>query len=203
MTVTVDFYWDIGSTNTYFAQRLLPGILARTGASVRYYPFNLGYVFRHYNYALTDEAPEKMRYRGQDLRRWADHLQLPFKVPGEFPIKTTRALRGAFVARELGIEEAYMDAIFTAYWEEGVSVQEYAAIQPLVEQLGQDGAAFVERAESVEVKQALIESTTGGLERGVFGAPMFVVGGEMFWGKDRLDFLEREIREQVDAEISG
>ncbi len=107
------------------------------------------------------------------------------------------------MARELGIEEAYMDAIFTAYWEEGVSVQEYAAIQPLVEQLGQDGAVFVERAESVEVKQALIESTTGGLERGVFGAPMFVVGGEMFWGKDRLDFLEREIREQVDAEISG
>ena len=199
MTVTVDFYWDIGSTNTYFAVRLLPGILARTGASVSYYPFNLGYVFRHYNYALTDESPEKMRHRGQDLRRWADHLQLPFRMPDEFPIKTTRALRGAFVARELGIEEAYMDAIFTAYWEKGVSVQEYDAILPLVEQLGQDGAAFGERAESEEIKQALIESTTGGLERGVFGAPMFVVGDEMFWGKDRLDFLEREIREQVDV----
>ncbi len=202
MTVTLDFYWDIGSTNTYFAVRLLPGILTRTGASVRYFPFNLGYVFRHYDYALTHEPPEKMRYRKRDLQRWADHLQLPFQVPKEFPIKTSRALRGAFVAREAGLEEAYMNALFTTYWEEGTSVQEYDAIKPIVGKLGLDADAFVERAESDEIKQALIESTTGGLDRGVFGAPMFVVGDEIFWGKDRLDFLEREIRERVDAQES-
>lgn len=203
MTVTVDFYWDIGSTNTYFAFRLLPGILARTGAAVRYYPFNLGYVFRHYDYALTDEPPEKMRYRKRDLERWTDHLQLPFKVPEAFPIKTSRALRGAFVARESGLEEAYMNQLFTAYWEQGVSVQEYGAIEPLVEALGLDGQEFIARAESDDIKQALIESTIGGLERGVFGAPMFLVGDEMFWGKDRLDFLEREIRERVDEEVGS
>lgn len=69
MTITVDFYWDIGSTNTYFAFRLLPGVLARTGASVRYHPFNLGYVFRQNNYVLMDEPREKMRYRKRDLER--------------------------------------------------------------------------------------------------------------------------------------
>jgi len=200
MSVTVDFYWDIGSTNTYFAFRLLPGILARTGAVVEYHPFNLGYVFRHYDYILMDEPPEKMRYRKRDLERWADQLQLPFSVPKEFPIKTTRALRSALVAREHGVEEALMNALFTAYWEKGVSVQEYDSILPLVEGIGLDSDSFQARAESQEIKDALIASTQNGLERGVFGAPMFIVGDEMFWGKDRLDFLEREIREQVDAE---
>ena len=196
MSVNVDFYWDIGSTNTYFAFRLLPGVLARTGATVTYHPYNLGYVFRHYDYVLMDESKEKMRYRKRDLERWADHLQLPFRMPETFPIKTSRALRGSLVAREHGLEEAYLNAIFTTYWEEGVSVADYDVLAPLAQKVGMDPAEFETRAESEEMKEALIASTTGAIESGVFGAPMLVVGDELFWGKDRLDFLEREIRER-------
>ena len=83
MSVEIDFYWDIGSTNTYFALRLLTGVLERTGAGVRYHPFNLGYVFRHYDYALAEESAEKLAYRKRDLMRWAEYLELPFQVPKE------------------------------------------------------------------------------------------------------------------------
>lgn len=198
MSVAIDFYWDVGSTNTYFALRLLTGVLARTGASVRYHPFNLGYVFRHYDYVLAEEPAEKLIYRKRDLMRWAEYLDLPFQMPEDFPIKTTKPLRGAIAARKLEIEEEYLDAIFTRYWEDGVSVEEYEVILPLVEKLGQDPVYFQQLAESDEVKAELIKSTTGGLERGVFGAPMFIVGEEAFWGKDRMDYLEREVQKQLD-----
>ena len=198
MSVNVDFYWDIGSTNTYFAFRMLPGVLARTGATVTLHPFNLGYVFRQNEYVLMDEPVAKMRNRKRDLERWAEHLHLPFQVPRDFPIKTSRALRSALVAKEQGVEAAFLDHLFRTYWEEGTNIAEYAQLEPIIARVAVDPAGFIERAESDEIKQKLIESTQNALQRGVFGAPMMVVGDEMFWGKDRMDFLEREIRNRMD-----
>jgi len=193
MTSEVDFYWDIGSTNTYFAFKLLPGVLQQTGASVRYHPLNLGYVFRHYNYTLMDEPREKLRYRRRDLERWAEHYGLPFRMPDKFPIKTSRALRGALAMRRLGKEQPYLDALFAAYWENNIAVDEYDNIVPLAESLGIDGDDFTGLAESGEIKAELVDMTGAALARGIFGAPTFVVGEEIFWGKDRMDFLEREL----------
>ncbi len=193
MSKMVDFYWDVGSTNTYFAFKLLPGVLERTGAGVSYHPFNLGYVFRHYNYVLMDEPREKLRYRRRDLERWAEHHNLPFRIPDKFPIKTSRALRGSLAMRRLGRENDYMNRIFSAYWEENIIVEDYDEIAPLVESLGEDPDEFVRLSESGEIRSELVDLTNAALGRGVFGAPTFLVGDEMFWGKDRLDYLEREL----------
>ena len=100
MTKSVEFFWDIGSTNTYFAFHLLRPLAAKYGATIRYVPFNLGYVFRHHNYALTQEPAAKMKNRKVDLMRWAKRYDLAFQVPKEFPIKTSRVLRGALVFNE-------------------------------------------------------------------------------------------------------
>lgn len=193
MSKVVDFYWDVGSTNTYFALFGLPTVLERTGATVRYHPLNLGYMFRANNYVLSEEPPEKLRYRRRDLERWADLTGLPFKIPDRFPIKTSRALRGAIAMRRWELEVEYIEAIFKAYWEEGIIVEDYPVLREIVEQLGVDGEAFEQSSESEEVRQAMIRTHSEALQRGVFGAPTFLVGDEMFWGKDRLDFLEREL----------
>lgn len=196
MSRTIDFYWDIGSTNTYFAFRLLPGVLKRTGAEVRYHPLNLGYVFRHYDYVLMDEPAEKLRYRRRDLERWAEYHDLPFRIPDKFPIKTSRALRGSLAMRQLGMEHDYLEVIFSAYWEQNIIVEDYDQIARLAESLGVDADEFVKLAESDEVKSQLVDVTNDALARGVFGAPTFLVGEEMFWGKDRMDYLERELARQ-------
>lgn len=188
---TIEFFWDIGSTNTYFAYRDLAGIVARTGAQVLYRPFNLGYVFRHHNYVLAEEPRAKLRYRRQDLMRWAAWKGLAFRMPDEFPIKTSCALRGALVMAEWGQQEAYLDRLFRAYWEENTPVADYEAILAAVADLGIDNDAFVARAQSDEIGERLAASTNDGLERGVFGAPTCIVGKDMFWGKDRMDFVER------------
>ena len=193
----IDFYWDIGSTNTYFAFHLIKPIAAETGASISYIPFNLGYVFRHHNYALSDEPRAKLANRGRDLQRWAEKHELPFRVPDKFPIKTSRILRGALVAANHGLEDVYLKAIFSEYWERNnAAIESYAGLAPIVEALGLEGGRFQGECESEPVKQQLITLTQQALANGIFGAPTFVVGQEIFWGKDRLDFVRDQLLRQ-------
>ena len=187
----IEFFWDIGSTNTYFALRLIRPLVARYGAELVMHPFNLGYVFRYHKYVLAEEPQAKLQNRGRDLRRWAERYQLGFRMPDTFPIKTSRALRGALVARELDVEMAYVDRLFTRYWEENdASISEYEGIASVAQDISVDPDRFVARCEDDEIKQELIDITQRALERGVFGAPSFYIEGELYWGKDRMEFIE-------------
>lgn len=191
---TVEMYWDIGSTNTYFALKLIKPVLQRTGANLVLHPFNLGHVFRSNNYVLMDEPPAKLNNRKRDLERWAQKYQLPFRIPSQFPIKTSRVLRGALAMRRWNLEMHYIDEVFAAYWERNdASVAEYAGLRPIVERLGVAPHEFEAVSESEEIRQQLIECTNRGIERGVFGVPSIFVGNELFWGKDRMDFVEDEL----------
>jgi 2-hydroxychromene-2-carboxylate isomerase len=120
-------------------------------------------------------------------------------MPDTFPIKTSRALRGALVARELDVEDAYIDRLFTRYWEENdASISEYEGIASLANEIETDPDLFVARCEDEDIKQQLIDITQSALERGVFGAPSFYIGGELFWGKDRMDFIEDALQNARD-----
>ena len=91
-------------------------------------------------------------------------------------------------------EVAFIDAIFAAYWErDDASIQHYDGLRPIAGSLGVDPDEFEAAAESDECRAALIEATDRGLARGVFGAPTMAIGDEIFWGKDRMDFVEREL----------
>lgn len=187
----VDFFWDIGSTNSYFALHLVRPIVERHGARLVSHPFNLGYVFRAQAYVLMDEPPAKLSHRFVDLRRWAERYRLPFRMPDVFPIKTSRVLRGALAMRRIGKEWPYIDAVFRAYWEHNdASIADYAGLHPIVRRIGVEPDEFEAVSESEPVRRELIAETQGGMARGVFGAPTFFVGDEMFWGKDRMEFLE-------------
>ena len=194
MAKTIEFYWDLGSTNSYFALHLIKPVAARHGATIVPHPFNLGYVFRHHNYVLMEEPKAKIANRIVDLHRWARRHKLPFRMPSKFPIKTSPALRGALAMRRFGKEWDYLEAIFAAYWErDDASVTELDGLRPMAAALGVDPNRFRALAESKEVRQELIVETDAALGRGVFGAPSFFVGNELFWGKDRMDFIDEEL----------
>jgi 2-hydroxychromene-2-carboxylate isomerase len=191
----VEMYWEAGSTNTYFALKLLGPILERTGARLVLHPYNLGHVFRTNNYVLMDEPPAKIANRKRDLARWAEKYQLPFRFPSHFPIKTSRALRGSLAMRRWNLEMQYIEAIMAAYWErDDASIADYPGLRPIVAALGIDPDQFEAICESEAVREQLIDSTNAGLQRGVFGVPSIFVGDELFWGKDRMDFVEDELR---------
>lgn len=195
MTATIDFYWDIGSTNSYFALKLMQPIAAKYDAVIRWHPFNLGFVFQSNSYVLMEEPKTKLKNRRDDLMRWARRNDLPFKMPSRFPIKTSRALRGAIAMRQWNKELAYMEAIFSAYWEQDVgTIGEYDTLCPIAESLGVDGAAFEAASESEDVREALVSSTNTALERGVFGVPSVMIGDALYWGKDRFDFIEAHLK---------
>lgn len=190
----VDLYWDIGSTNTYFALKLIKPILARHDAKLVLHPYNLGYVFRNNDYELMKEPKAKLRYRKRDLMRWAARHELPFQIPRQFPIKSSRVLRGSLAMRMKGLEHEFVERVFEAYWERGdASIVDYAGLRPIAEQLGVDPDWFETTSASEDVGDQLAKSTDAAVERGVFGVPMMFVGQEMFWGKDRLDFVEEEL----------
>ncbi|HJM91303.1 MAG: 2-hydroxychromene-2-carboxylate isomerase [Alphaproteobacteria bacterium] len=187
----IDFYWEIGSTNSYFAWHLIKPIAARHDAKLVLHPVNLGFVFRHHNYVLMEEPAIKIANRIRDLERWATRYNLPFRVPDVFPIKTSCALRASLAMRQWGKEAAFIDALMAAYWEHNdASIVDYAGLRPLAAGLGIDGAAMERAAESDAIRQMLIDSTNQALENGVFGVPSFIIDGELYWGKDRMDFIE-------------
>lgn len=193
-TKQIELYWDVGSTNTYFAYKLLKPVLQRTGADLVLHPFNLGYVFRANNYVLMEEPPAKLANRKRDLQRWAEKYRLPFRFPDQFPIKTSRVLRGALAMRRWNLEAAYTEAVLDAYWEHNnAGIADYSGLRPIVNMLGVEPGAFETLSESDEIRQELAASTDRGLQRGVFGVPSIFVGDELFWGKDRMDFVEDEL----------
>lgn len=197
--MNIDFYWDVGSTNSYFALKLIKPIATRYGATITWHPFNLGYVFQANNYVLMDEPKAKMANRLADLMRWAKRYDLPFQMPDNFPIKTSRALKGAIATRQWNKEEEYIEAIFSAYWENNVgTIGEYATLCDIVANLGIDGDEFRAASESPEVRECLINSTSRALETGIFGAPTMVIEGEIYWGKDRMEFIEDHL-----AQLTG
>ncbi len=194
MTKIIDFYWDLGSTNTYFALQLIQPLAARYDAQINWHAFNLGYVFQSNRYVLMDEPKAKLRNRRDDLMRWAKRYDLPFRMPDQFPIKTSRALKGAIAMRQWGLEQAFIAAIFAAYWEQNIgTIGEYSVLRGIAESLGVDPTAFEIACESQVVREALIESTNSALARGVFGAPSIMIDDTLYWGKDRMEFVEAQL----------
>jgi 2-hydroxychromene-2-carboxylate isomerase len=97
--------------------------------------------------------------------------------------------------RKLGMEMPFVESVFAAYWERGdASIQDYEGLRPLVSALGVDPDEFEKLSESEEIRSQLAESTDNGIKRGVFGVPGIFVGEELFWGKDRMEFVEDELR---------
>lgn len=195
MTTKIEFFWDPGSTNTYFAWKLLPAIAERHGAVIVPRAFNLGWVFRHHNYVLMEEPEAKITNRKRDLMRWAEKHDLPFRFPDVFPIKTSVALRGAIAMRKWGQEAAFITAVLDTYWEKGDDrISGLPGLTRLAEELGIEAAAFEAEIEGPTVRQALANETREALDSGIFGAPSIRIGNELFWGKDRMEFVDDELR---------
>jgi 2-hydroxychromene-2-carboxylate isomerase len=199
---SVDFYFDFSSTNSYFAALLLPGICARHDARVNWMPTHFAALFRGTGFDVMAMSPRKARYLWRDHERYAELTGLPFKRPSRFPIKTSSALRAVLAAghdstpdadgavREQALR-AISQAIMRAYWERDEDISDRDVLASIASRAGFDGARLIRLADAKPAREELAAMTEAAVARGVFGAPTVFVGEEMFWGKDRLDFVER------------
>src|SRR6185369_14258116 len=193
MAQQVEFFFDYGSPFSYLADTQLAALAQRTGATVVYRPMLLGAVLKETGNASPMTVPAKGRYMGVELQRWARHYGVPFAANSFFPINTMRLMRGAVAAQQADCFAQYHRAIYPAFWVDGANLGELEVIRVVLSQAGLNADLILARMEEPDVKAQLRLNTEEAVRRGVFGAPTFFVGEEMFWGNDRLTFVEEAL----------
>jgi 2-hydroxychromene-2-carboxylate isomerase len=196
MSNTFDFYFDFGSLASYLAHTQLPHITAQTGATPRLLPMLLGGVFQATGNASPMSVPAKGRYVFTDMKRFAEGYGVPLAMNPHFPIITTTLMRGvtALQMRADPRLQAYMDAVYQAIWVDARNMNDAAVVAEVLAQAGFDPAALIALASEQATKDQLKAVTMGAVERGVFGAPTFFVGDQMFWGQDRIEQVKSALR---------
>ena len=192
------FYFDFGSLNAYLAWRLLPGIEQRTGARFEQVPVLLGGIFKATGNRSPVEAyagiPAKLAYEFREIDRFvARHGIDEFNMNPHFPVNTLMLMRGAVAAEAMELQEAYVAAIFHFMWEDPRKLDDPDVLEAALEEAGLPAEELIELAGDQNVKDELIANTREAVEQGVFGLPSFIVGGELFFGKDRLRDVEEAI----------
>jgi 2-hydroxychromene-2-carboxylate isomerase len=190
----VEFFFDYGSPFSYLASTELSGLAARTGASIVYRPMLLGAVLKATGNSSPMTVPAKGRYMGRELERWAGRYGVSFQSnPFPFLGNTLRLMRGAVASQKLGAFDRYHPAVFSATWAERQDLGDDAVLSAVLERAGVDADEILRSIDEQGTKDQLRGATFIAIERGVFGAPTFFVGNEMFWGNDRLDWVERAL----------
>ncbi len=199
MSTTVDYYFTPQSPWTYLGHARFAQMAQAAGAAVRVLPIDLGgKVFPiSGGLPLGQRAPQRQAYRLLELRRHADFLGLPLHVkPRFFPVSGDDASR-LIIAVDLhdGVQAALKisGAIFSACWAQERHIADEKVLAELLAECGLD-AARLEQSYSQAVQERYETNTEQAIKAGVFGAPSYLVEGELFWGQDRLDFVERRLR---------
>ena len=190
MSKSVEFFFDVGSPTVYLAATQLSKIAERHGATVLWRPFLLGGVFKATGNVSPATVPAKSRYMGDDLERFARRYEVPFLFNPFFPVNTLALMRGAVAYQQQGRLDQYIEAIFSAMWVTGKNMNEPTIVAEVLDTIGIGAQEFLVAIAAQDVKDKLKNNTEEAVKRGAFGAPTFFVGEEMFFGQDRLDFVE-------------
>jgi 2-hydroxychromene-2-carboxylate isomerase len=194
----VEFLFDFGSPNAYLAHRVIAGIAARTGAEFDYQPVLLGGLFKLANNRSPMEAygaiPKKMAYQRLEMDRFVRKHQLTrYRFNPHFPINTLNLMRGAVAAKAMGQLPAYVEAVFVAMWEDQRQAGDLTVLAEVLTRAGLDAEALMALSQTPEIKAGLVEATQAAYDRGAFGIPTFLVGDEIYFGKDRLSEIEADL----------
>ena len=177
---------------------MIPSIEARTGARFDYVPILLGGLFKltgnQSPMAAFAGVTHKLGYEALETRRFiARHEINDFAFNPHFPINTLHLMRGAVAAQELGLFEAYVDCIYNAMWTRGLDMGQPAIIAQVLAEAGLPAEALLEAAQTPPVKQRLLDNTQAAFDHGAFGSPTFLIGDEIYFGKDRLRDVEEAL----------
>ncbi len=199
--VDVAFYYDFGSPNAYLVHCVLPELKARTGVKFRYVPILLGGLFK-----LTgNQAPGlafahikgKLAYEQLEFNRFCQRHGIAFTMNPHFPVNTLNLMRGAIAAKQLGCGEDYIQSIFLAMWQEPRNMADPEIFAATLKTARLPADAILAAIAESSVKAQLQHNTEEAARLGMFGSPSFMVGDQLFFGKERLGQVEEEISRQL------
>ena len=192
----IEFHYDFGSPNAYLVHKVIPAITAKTGIEFEYVPVLLGGVFK----ATGNVSPavslqgikNKPDYSRIETERFCRAHGIKPQVPNpHFPVNTLKLMRGAVYARSTDYYQPYIDAMYSAMWEQALKMDEDDVIASALNASGLPASEIFAGMADPVVKQCLIDRTEVSVKRGTFGSPTLFVGNEIYFGKDKLrDALE-------------
>jgi 2-hydroxychromene-2-carboxylate isomerase len=199
VTKLIDYYFTPISPFMYLGHDRLVAIARKHGATIAVKAINLGDVFPvSGGLPLSKRAPQRQAYRLVELRRWSKYLNMPINVqPKFFPVNGDLAAAWILAAQEQGIVQALAltGAVGHAIWEQERDVAAESTLMDIASELGLDAVALGRRAATTEIVTRYMALTQEAIDRQVFGAPTYIYRDELFWGQDRLDFLDRALAE--------
>jgi 2-hydroxychromene-2-carboxylate isomerase len=197
MAKRIDYYFSPMSPWTYLGHERFLKIAGRHGAQVDAKPVDYGRIFPlSGGLPLAKRALQRQKYRLVELQRWHKHLGVPMVVqPKFFPYDSALASRMIIAARAISQDSALKlaGAILKGCWAQERNMAEESELKAAANSAGLDGEALLAKAKQPETQAEYDRLTEEAIGRDVFGAPTYVHDGELFWGQDRLDFLERAL----------
>jgi 2-hydroxychromene-2-carboxylate isomerase len=189
MGATLEFWFEFASNYSYIAAGRIEGLAHAAGVEVAWRPFLLGPIFakQGWNDSPFNLYPAKGAHMWRDMERLCRRYGLPFERPSTFPRNSVRAARVALMGADAPWGPAFVQAVFRANFGDDADIGDPEVLVTLLATQGVDGREILARAESPDWKPRLRKQTERAERLGIFGAPSFVVGSELFWGSDRLE----------------
>lgn len=202
MAEHIDYYASLNSPWTHLGAARIEALAAEHGASLRIWPVDFGPIFAGSGgLPLPKRSPQRRAYRMQELARWRDHLGIPINLePRHFPANEALAACCAIALRETqGDAPAirFAHRVLRALWEEQRDTGDTGVLSALLIELGQDAHEVLRLGAEPRWAERRAADTRAALARGVFGAPCYVIGDDIFWGQDRLEFVGKRLGRMV------
>jgi 2-hydroxychromene-2-carboxylate isomerase len=197
MARPIEFYVDLLSPFSYLALQRLPELASRYGYEVDYKVLDLKEAKRLAGNTgpSTRDIPIKLRYAKIDQKRWAARYGVPITTPAFYD--SSRLNRGFFLAKARGQSRDYLTLVFHKVWGEGSSMIDEAMLRDVASRLGWDAEEFLRSTLPGEADAPYEASTLEAHKRGVFGVPTFIIDDQLWWGNDRLDFVEEFLEQHA------
>ncbi len=192
MIKPLEFYFDFISPYSFLAHKQIRKIENKEGIKIIYKPVLLGGLHNLHGIKAPAFIPAKAKHMVRDCKLIAEKNKIRFKFNSYFPIRSLNLMRGVLVAEEDNVKKYYIDNIFNTIWQDGLNMNDAIVIQKILQNLNINPKTFSLRTTSSLIKDLLRKKTNDAYEKGVFGAPTFVVNNKIFWGQDRIEFALKE-----------
>ena len=188
MIKSFDFYFDFISPYSFLAHKEIIVLERKKSIKIRYKPILLGGLHNLHGIKAPAFIPAKAKHMVRDCKLVAEKNNINFKFNSYFPIKSLNLMRGVFVADEDNFKSYYIDSIFNSIWQDGLNMNDQVIVEKVLKNLNVNPKTFLLRSTSSLIKDSLRKKTNDAYEKGIFGAPTFVVNNKIFWGQDRIEF---------------
>jgi 2-hydroxychromene-2-carboxylate isomerase len=192
MNKSFEFYFDFISPYSFLAHKQIRKLEAKNSIKIKYKPILLGGLHNLHGIKAPAFIPAKARFMIRDCKMIAEKNEVKFKFNSYFPIKTVNLMRGVFIAEEDGFKSFYIDNIFDCIWENGFNMNDQSIIDKILKNIQVNPKTFFLRSTTQNIKEKLKNKTNEAYEKGIFGAPTFLINNKIFCGQDRLEFVIKE-----------